>query len=246
MASNIIVLTTGLSGSSVVTSFLSRAGYWVGDQTIKKNNESGDYDTYENSRLVQLNCDIINSMFFKYNNDVEYHFRAHLLFEKAIEKIDDKNAYMDFIDYCNSKGNWIWKDPRLWITIGFWHQLLDKTKIKIIIVYRDPLSLWISLLNKRQIVSFSHLKNLEAISREELSKYLKAIGMSYYLMSYDELVKYPEKVIPCVNKYLDTTLSVNDLKIVYKGVVGNKTWNINKLVKSILIYIKNLHLRKNN
>ena len=244
MSNNIIVLTTGLSGSSVITSFISQAGYWVGDETIIKDSRSGVYNTYENSRLVQLNVNLINTLSFEYNNDVEYKVNAQLFFEKAFYQYENKQIYSDFVEYCNSKGNWIWKDPRLWITIGFWQRILNKNNIKLIIVYRNPLSLWISLLNKRQIVGYFYLKNIERKSKEEIKQYINRNGLNYYLICYDELILYPEQIIPSLNEYLQTTLSVEDLKKVYNGKVGNKIWNLKNLVKAILIYIKNHHLRR--
>jgi hypothetical protein len=46
---NVIILTSGVSGSSVLTGLISRAGYWTGDTTHKK-----EYDTYENQELIDL------------------------------------------------------------------------------------------------------------------------------------------------------------------------------------------------
>jgi hypothetical protein len=40
---NVIILTAGLTGSSVVAGLLKNAGYWAGSKTVKK---SG-YDTIE-------------------------------------------------------------------------------------------------------------------------------------------------------------------------------------------------------
>ena len=48
---NIIILTHGWTGSSVFSGLLGRAGYWLGEDTAKKN----DYDTFENAELVRLN-----------------------------------------------------------------------------------------------------------------------------------------------------------------------------------------------
>lgn len=244
MGNNIIVLTTGLSGSSVVTSFVSQAGYWIGDQTVKKDNQTGKYDTYENDKLVELNRGLIKEVSLDYNNDAQFHKRAHIIFENAIDKIDDKKNYSEFIEYCNLKGSWIWKDPRLWLTIGFWQSILDRTSTKIILLYRDPLSLWISLQNKRQIVDYNYLKTVEKNSREDLGKYLSEKGFDYYLLCYDDLLLYPDKTIERMNNYLDTTLTVNDLKNVYRGEIGRKTWNMRKLIKSLLIYVKNYKSRR--
>ena len=243
MNNNVIVLTTGLSGSSLVTSFIAQAGYWTGDETVVKNNSTGNYNTYENKRLIELNTQLMNTVSYVYNNDAQFHNQAHVIFEEAANEVD-KNEYMNFINYCNSKGKWIWKDPRLWITIGFWQSIINKNSTKFILLYRDPLSLWISLLNKRQIVSYSYLKHKEKESRDELRGYLEAQGYDYHLLCYDELIELPQNVIPGLNEYLNVSLSIADLDNVYKGNLGDKTWSYKKLVLAILIYIKNIHLRR--
>jgi hypothetical protein len=50
---NVIILTSGITGSSVLSGFLARSGYWSGDTTHKK-----EYDTFENSELIRLNLQI--------------------------------------------------------------------------------------------------------------------------------------------------------------------------------------------
>ena len=47
---NTIILTSGLTGSSVLTGLLARGGFWAGDRTAKKK----DYDTFENEELIRL------------------------------------------------------------------------------------------------------------------------------------------------------------------------------------------------
>ena len=42
---NVIILTGGLTGSSVLAGVLAAAGYWSGEDTFKKR----DYNTYENA-----------------------------------------------------------------------------------------------------------------------------------------------------------------------------------------------------
>ena len=57
---NVIILTTGISGSSVLTGFLAKSGLWIGDETVYKDNITGKYETYENKKLVDLNDELID------------------------------------------------------------------------------------------------------------------------------------------------------------------------------------------
>jgi len=56
MKKNVIILTHGVSGSSVFAALLGRAGYWLGSETVQK----PDYDTFENAALVALNYELLH------------------------------------------------------------------------------------------------------------------------------------------------------------------------------------------
>ena len=52
---NVIILTHGISGSSVVSALLAQAGYWLGEETRIK----PGYNTFENSSLVSINENLL-------------------------------------------------------------------------------------------------------------------------------------------------------------------------------------------
>jgi hypothetical protein len=56
MKSNIVILTTGSSGSSVRAGIIATQGYWLEYKTKKL-----DFDTYENARLVNLNMYLLRA-----------------------------------------------------------------------------------------------------------------------------------------------------------------------------------------
>ena len=68
MPRNVIILTTGLAGSSVLTGLLAEAGYWTGDDTFKKS----DYNTFENQELVELNRGIFKAVGYERNYTMEF------------------------------------------------------------------------------------------------------------------------------------------------------------------------------
>ncbi len=242
-SNNVIVLTTGLSGSSVVTGLIAQDGFWLGDKTVFKSNTSGKYETYENSRLIELNDNLLSHLNIKLNESSWYDAKLFKRVEEECSTID-KNEYIEFIRYCQQHGKWIWKDPRLWITINFWEALLTEIKVKYVVLSREPISLWTSMLNKRQIVGFFDLKHAENKSNKLIVNYLSNKNKPFISVSYDQLVEYPQKEISRLNIFLGTSLTLADFEHVYTGVIGSKTFKYKSFVKAILIYIKNLHLVK--
>ena len=64
---NVIILTTGISGSSVITGLLAKSGLWTGDETIFKDNITGTYETYGNKKLVELNESLFKEAGLRYD-----------------------------------------------------------------------------------------------------------------------------------------------------------------------------------
>jgi len=236
--SNIVVLTTGLSGSSVVTGFLAQKEYWLGDKTIFKSNASGHYETYENERLVELNDQLLATLGIELNESSWYDADLFERIQKSSKEVDTKE-FIEFINYCQQHGKWIWKDPRLWITIGFWRELLQNHDIKYIVISRQPISLWVSLMNKRQIVSYSTLKISERSSHNRIIRYLSDCDFPSVTINYDKLVEHPQTEINKLNYFLNANFTLKMFSDLYKGKVGGKTFSKKSFIKAVLIYIKN-------
>ncbi|GAW95542.1 MULTISPECIES: sulfotransferase family protein [Colwellia] len=236
--SNIVVLTTGLSGSSVVTGFIAQKDYWLGDKTIFKSNASGHYETYENEKLVELNNELLATLGVELNESSWYDINLFERIRKSNNEVDTKK-FVEFINYCQQHGRWIWKDPRLWITMGFWGELLQCCDIKYIVVSRQPISLWVSLINKRQIVSYSKLKVSERDSHDRIIRYLSDCDFPSITMNYDKLVEQPKTEIHRLNNFLNSNYTLKMFRDLYKGKIGGKTFSKKNFIKAILIYIKN-------
>jgi len=235
---NVIILTTGLSGSSVVTGLIAQDGYWLGDETVYKSNASGHYETYENKKLIELNDELL--AFLNIELDESSWYDSELFNRLTNEtKILDKSRFIEFISYCQQHGKWIWKDPRLWLTLGFWAPLLSECNVTFIVLSRQPLSLWVSMLNKRQIVSYFELNKLEEKSSKRIQCYLTSKGFTYNLLNYDMLVQKPQLEMNKLNNFLNSSLTLQDFTKVYRGRIGENTYSLKGLMKAVLIYIKN-------
>ncbi len=235
---NIIILTSGLSGSSVVTHLLSLAGYWTGNTTFKKK----AYDTFENQQLLDLNQQLLKEV----NYDQEY---MHVIKPEKLAEIEDLYKTMDltpyknFIQDCNHSAPWIWKDPRLWITFPFWIKLIDHNNIQFVFVDRKVSQRWISELLRKNIQTMNYCRayagQIEKLSKKHLNKY----KLPCCDILYDDLIIKPKQTLEKINRCLNSSLGLDDLKKVYNKPLYQKPRGIKSLILAILIYIKNYHLR---
>ena len=237
---NVIILTTGISGSSVITGFLAKSGLWTGDDTVFKDNITGKYETYENKKLVNLNDSLIKEAGVEFEGKARYDANARDKFNDIYAEIDT-TKYNKFIEECNSHSPWIWKDPRLFLTIGFWKNSLDLTNTKVIVLHRNSYELWKSQAIKRIIYSYKYLKNSEDKTRHELLNYLELNNFSFISLEYDQFTRDPVTSINQLNKFIGTNLKKENWDEIYQST--SKSSSYKRTLLAYLIYIKNYKSR---
>jgi len=235
---NIIILTSGLSGSSVVTNLLCRAGYWSGNSTCKKS----DYNTHENSRLVALNEQLLQLL----NYDQEYSLvvKSNKLVQAAeLVNTIDLAPFKAFVAECDKATPWVWKDPRLWVTMPFWIQLLAEDGFQVVFVDRSISQRWISELLRRNIQTIKYCATYNSEIKGLIQQFVVKHQLSCCDVLFDELIKHPENTLVLINKSLGISLKLADLETVYNKPLYKKARGINDLFCSILIYLKNYRVR---
>jgi hypothetical protein len=238
VAPNAIVLTSGLSGSSVLAGLISQAGYWTGDKTFKK-----EYDTYENAELISLNRQLFQQAGYTGDFTMEFSQEAIDLVSLLKGRIDE-TPYREFLKKCDAHRPWVWKDPRLWVTIRFWAHLLPMENCRFILLTRNPRHTWVSATLRRQIRSFASAKRYELSIEESLVAFLRAEGLSCLRLTYEKVIGTPEEAIAELNSLLGTHLTVEDLKRFYRGPLykAPRSSPVDG-IKAMLIYLKNYSKR---
>ena len=238
MKKNVIILTLGLSGSSVLTGLIARAGYWTGNDTFKK-----EYDTYENRELIRLNSELLEAAGYRKDYTSEFSWDAIKQVCSLQGKID-LIGYRHFLAQCEAHRPWIWKDPRFYLTIRFWANLLDFEQIRFILLTRDPVQAWISQQLRRQICTYGYFRRYDDGLRESLVSFLDENRIPYLLLRYDDLILRPEDELAKLNRHLDANLTVDDLKAIYTGKLYKKSRSYWDLAKAVAIYLKNYSERR--
>jgi hypothetical protein len=237
---NIFILTTGLSGSSVVTGLIKQAGFWCGDKTEFKDNTTGRYETYENSRFVELNNRLVKLSGKPFDSSSWYNEALRDEFTSLLNKIDLAD-FKQFVTDCKSHQPWVLKDPKLWVMIGFWLELFKDQDVKSIVLTRNIHQLWISQTSKRIIYDYTYLKNAEKTSKTILINYLKKKDINFLEQEYDQLISETSFNLQCINSFLETNLTINDWNQIYNK--RKYPFLFLNGLKAFLVYIKNYSLR---
>jgi hypothetical protein len=232
---NVIILTSGLSGSSVLTGLIAGGGYWTGDSTFKK----PDYETFENQELIDLNKKLFKEAGYKGNYAFEFSAEAMNRIAGLYGKIDP-TPYQEFIKRCSDHEPWIWKDPRLWLTIRFWKNIVNLDNCAFVLLSRDVRQAWISSLLRRQITTFRYARNYETSIHGSLVSFLQENNRTCVEVKYEELIQNPAVPIQRLNAHLDAGLTVDHLKAIYhKPLYKSPNYSTLKHMKAMLIYLKN-------
>ena len=238
MKKNVIILTSGLAGSSVLAGLISQDGYWLGHETVKKK----DYDTYENKELVGFNKKLFSQLGYSGNYEMVFDANDIKHFSEP-KSVIDLSEYRAFVDKCDTRSPWLWKDPRLWLSIHYWANILDLDNVKFINLSRDPFQAWVSLTIRRQIQEFSYLKAyLDGVDRT-INKFLNENSAQHISLKYEDLIVEPEKTIHRLNDFLGSSLSFSDLQQVYTGELYRKPKRLKDFLKAAAIYVRNYRHR---
>jgi hypothetical protein len=233
---NVIILTSGITGSSVLSGFLAQSGYWAGDTTHIKEKQ---YNTFENDELIRLNLQLFEQAGYSGNYLKEFSTNA-IARIAALHTSNDGGPYREFVEKCAQHRPWVWKDPRLWLTIYFWQHFVNLNECKFILLTRDLLQSWVSVTLRRDIWSYASFKQYETSIHNSLVSFLKGNNLPYLQITYDNLIHRPEETIKELSGHLEADLKVSDLEVVYKGALHKSPRkSVADCAKAGLIYLKN-------
>ena len=241
MKQNTIILTSGLTGSSVLTGFIAGDGYWTGFSTHMN---LGEYETYENTRLIELNRSLLAAAGYTGNYMTEFAPAVLRKIESLYGTIEEA-PFRQFLAECNEHSPWVWKDPRLWLTIRFWKNLLKPGQCCFILLSRNLWQCWISALLRRQIRSYRDLNSYERRILQTNRDFVREFGASVMEIRYDQMIAEPASVIPKINGLLGSELGIEDLQSIYhKPLYTAPKASLLNTAKALLIYGKNSAQRR--
>jgi hypothetical protein len=231
---NLIILTHGWSGSSLFASLMKQAGCWLGAETVKKT----DYDTAENSGLVELNNQLLEQLLPGTNHEHRFTMDDVRAAERAAERID-LAPYQRFVAACEEHRPWLWKDPRLTWTIRVWARVLPLEHCQFLVLTRDARQAWITSNMRRHVQSMGFTRAYNDGITAANRAFLDERGLPYLQLSFEDLLLTPEVTLDKLNRAYDARLTMDDLRHVNRQPLYRKSRGLKDLLTASLIYAKN-------
>lgn len=231
---NVVILTVGWTGSSVLAGLLGAAGFWTG--TTVRNT---DYNTFENAELVRLNRKLLTIAGIGETYATQFHPEWYASVERLAHTVN-RSPFTAFIDECERHSPWLWKDPRLWVTMGFWKHLLPARHVKYLLLTREPLQAWISCTLRRQIQTFGHLRRYNASTEGSMRRFLTDQSAPHLHIVYEDLQLRADRELARLSKFLGATLTLDHLLAIHdSGRLDRRNRGVKDFCKAVLIHAKN-------
>ncbi len=150
MPKNVIVLGAPRSGTSLTSGIFARQGYFVGDAArpaVKRGDDYNPFGYFEADDLIERNVALFRRVGYQPHNT----WLFDPISDDAISRIADlspDHADRELLAGYNTHSPWLWKDPRLCITLSYWVRLLDPSTSVAILILRDPEDVYWSFRRK--------------------------------------------------------------------------------------------------
>src|SRR5262249_53170081 len=163
-------------------------------------------------------------------------FRAEEVSQvEALSLKIDSAPYKAFIERCDQHRPWVWKDPRLWLTIRFWRRYLHMEDVQFIFLSREEFQTWVSLTVRRQIQTRAYLRHYFSGLHGAIIDFFDTYRLSHLDMVYEDLLVRPEETIQHLSTFLETDISMEHLRRIYKGPLYQKQRGLMDAIKAYLI-----------
>lgn len=216
---NVLVVGVPRSGTSLTSAVFSRKGYhvgWIEKDTGRLGDEANPFGYFEADDVIAKNVEIFQRIGYSEDNT----WLRTMITEEQIRQIDalePSQEHKEFLRQYDTHAPWIWKDPRLTLTLPYWWKILDARTTGVILVRRDPEECYQSFIRCGWYQPGEQARQ-EVLHRIEVhwNAALRAIEkyeIPHIIIHYDEYLNKPESVARKISEFCGLSLEVNDLNV---------------------------------
>ena len=227
MPKNVLIVGMPRSGTSMTASIFSRYNYFVAenkDNELRSADEFNPSGYWEVKPLIQANVEILKSAGFNHDNTWLFDPITDKQSENIL-KLDPSSKHKQLVDKFDSQQPWMWKDPRLCYTLGYWWPLLNPQTTRVLLLKRSKLEIFKSFLRlnwrsntdkdkkdvNRRIEH--HLKSAENA--------IKFYNIPFIEIQYSDYKNKPNEIAKKLSDFFEINITRKDLG--YKHKLNNNS-----------------------
>ena len=217
MPRNAIVVGMARSGTSLTASVFAKQGYFVTanpEADLYPANRINPGGFWEAQPLVDANILLLRRIGHEDHNT----WRFSTVDEAkaaGIAQLEPTISDRRLVDEYDKHRPWVWKDPRLCYTLGYWWPLVDQNSTRVLLVRRDVESIFRSYcrigwrknseINRQDVIDkiSSHINAVERVIND--------LQIPHIVIDYRDYAKDSEKIAKMISKEFEVPLRSSDL-----------------------------------
>lgn len=217
MAKNVLVVGMPRSGTSMTAGALARAGYHAADEAseeLRGGDEGNPGGYWEAQPLIDRNVEVFAAAGFPHHNT----WLFDPISDPATARLSSLKplpAHQDFVQKQSGVEPWMWKDPRLCYTLGYWWQFLDPEETVVVLTLRSWEAIYNSFLRlgwrERSPEAEADVKARVAAHIEFARRTIDTHRIPFLDWDYDESVRDPETAVKRLSAFVDHPIDVSHL-----------------------------------
>ncbi|MCF6235881.1 MAG: sulfotransferase [Gammaproteobacteria bacterium] len=214
MSVNVIIVGSPRSGTSMTAAIFKNRGYFVTENEenqLQQANEYNPYGFWEAESLKKCNAEVFKAAGFECENTWLFDAISDQQTEKILSLTPSK-AHKELIAQFEEHTPWLWKDPSLCYTIGYWWPLLKQSNTKVILLKRDPKEIHQSFLRLRwnnddKQASFRRIEHHMKTAEHAMQQY----NIPHIVVNYSDYALNSKETARKISQFFQLELSENDL-----------------------------------
>lgn len=217
MPKNVIVVGTPRSGTSLAASIFARQGYFVANDEPSQLRRPDHYNPsgyWEAEPLIEANVTLFQRVGYAHHNTWIF---DEISQQQAAEisSLENNAEHRNLVADYDKNGPWVWKDPRLCYTLGYWWSLVQQDNTGVLLVRRDPQEIFRSFARigwradsaPDREETLQRLANHIAAAKEAM----RLLEIPYVEVDYADYRDDPERVARLLSDEFGLALTAADL-----------------------------------
>ena len=214
---NVVVVGMPRSGTSLVAGIFARRGYFVAEDPeaeLRPGDHHNPLGYWEAETLTRMNVAVFAAA--GYHEDTTW--LGAPISEEAVDRIGRLArlpGHREYVAAYEERAPWVWKDPRLCYTLGYWWPMLPQRETRVLLTRRDPEAIYASFVRTHWREAGKAAKD-DVLARVEshlrtACETVDRLGIPCMEVRYGDLAENPTFVAQRLSAFLGLDLAADDL-----------------------------------
>ena len=213
---NVMVVGMPRSGTSMTAYLFARQGYFAAEapeEELRPGDVHNPTGYWESQPLIQANTELFRRVGYGPDN-TWLHEPMPPAAAESITALPPDAAHRALVARYEAHAPWLWKDPRLCFTLGYWWPLMNPATTAVLLVRRDPEQIFQSFrrlgwargqAERAQVVSRVHAHITAA------QQAIAAYRIPHLVVDYGDFASRPVETAARISGYFGVAVEVCDL-----------------------------------